>query len=107
MKNYIRLIVLLISIAPALSWSAIEEDVIAQADRANEIKSATRMAKGTWLPVPIPVSNPTIGSGLQAALLYLHPQTSKDPGVPSATSGVIGMYTNTNSELVGGFHDGN
>ena len=25
------------------------------------------------VPVPIPISNPTIGTGLAAAILYLHP----------------------------------
>lgn len=59
------------------------------------------------MPVPIPVANPTIGAGLQAALLYLHQQTSADPTVPNATSGIVGMYTDTDSWFAGGFHDGN
>jgi len=107
LNNIIQLIILLTLTVPGISWSAIEQDIIDQADRSNEIKGVVRDVKGTWLPVPIPVSNPTIGSGLQAALLYLHPQTSKDPSVPSATSGIVGMYTDTDSKLVGGFHDGN
>lgn len=106
MNKFFRLIILSFLIVPAQSWSAIEQDVIDQADRANEIKAASRIAKGTWLPIPIPVSNPTIGSGLQAALLYLHPQTSKDPNAPGATSGIMAMYTDTDTRLVGGFHDG-
>ena len=55
MNNFFRLIILSVSIATGPSWSAIEQDVIDQADRASEIKAASRLAKGTWLPIPIPV----------------------------------------------------
>ncbi len=99
--------IFLMFIFPIIGLAALKDDVVEQADRANEIKSAVREKKGTWLPVPIPVSNPTIGTGLQVALLYLHPQTSEDPTVPSATSGVLGMYTDSDSWLAGAFHDGN
>ena len=61
--------------------------------------------KGKWLPVPLPVSNPTIGSGLQAALLYLHPKNESNPESPNATSGIGGMWTDTDSTVVGLFHD--
>lgn len=103
--NRILLKFLLLSILPGQSLAAMEDNVIEQADRANEIKQSVREKKGTWLPVPIPVSNPTIGSGLQAVLLYLHPQ--EDPDIPTATSGVGAMYTDSESWLVGAFHDGN
>ena len=87
--------------------AGVEGRVIDQVDDAREIKALAAKPRGAWLPVPIPISNPTIGSGLQFALLYLHPKKSADPEVPNATSGVIGMYTNTDSWLAGGFHDGN
>ncbi len=106
MNKPVCLIILLLLVAPEISWSAFEQNIIDQADRSYKIKGIVRETKGTWLPVPIPVSNPTIGSGLQAALLYLHP-TSKNPSVPSATSGIVAMYTDSESKLVGGFHDGN
>ena len=103
---HLRLFNILLSfILPGISLAAMEDNVIEQADLANEVKQAVREKKGTWLPVPIPVSNPTIGSGLQAVLLYLHPQ--EDPDVPTATSGVGAMYTDSESWLVGAFHDGN
>jgi outer membrane protein assembly factor BamA len=87
--------------------AAVEYDVVKETEKAHAIKSKKTKLKGTWLPVPIPVSNPTIGSGLQAAILYLHPQTSEDSEVPNATSGIAGMYTDSDSWLLGGFHDGN
>jgi hypothetical protein len=67
--------------------------------------SIAAQKKGNLIPVPIPVSNPTVGSGLQAALLYLHPQGAGDTESPNATSGLVGMYTNTQSWLTGIFHD--
>ncbi|SMF29051.1 Outer membrane protein/protective antigen OMA87 [Alteromonadaceae bacterium Bs31] len=65
-----------------------------------------KQEKGKWLPVPIPMSNPTLGSGLQAVLLYLHPKkVGDDVDTPAATSGLGGMYTNSDSKVIGAFHD--
>ena len=58
------------------------------------------------VPVGIPVSNPTIGQGLAAAILYMHPQSSKESDAPTSTTGTFGMYTNTQSWAAGAFHDG-
>lgn len=89
------------------SQASIEDEVVEQTERARKISAMEIKPKGTWLPVPIPVANPTIGAGLQVALLYLHPETSSKPDVPNATSGIVGMYTDTESWFAGGFHDGN
>jgi len=58
------------------------------------------------VPVPIPIVNPTIGVGLAAALIYMHPQKSQNPDAPTTTTGVLGMYTDTQSWAVGAIHDG-
>ena len=47
---------------------------------------------GSWVPVPIPISNPTLGTGLQAVLLYLHP-TEDDQDNLNRTSGIGVMRT--------------
>lgn len=94
-------------IMPVQLMATIEDDVIEQTDNAHEIQALGLKPEGTWLPVPIPVSNPTIGSGLQAALLYLHPKENAESDAPNATSGIMGMYTNTETWLAGAFHDGN
>jgi len=60
--------------------------------------------KGNWIAVPIPVANPTVGNGLQLAVLYLHPKSSQD--VPGATSGIGAMATDQKTRLLGVFHDG-
>jgi hypothetical protein len=71
-------------------------------------EEAETFVKKDWrfLPVPIPISNPTIGTGLALAGLYLHPKKEGDETNRSTISGVAGMYTNTKSWMVGGFHDG-
>jgi len=88
-------------------FAAVEDTAIEQADTARSINAMEINPPGAWIPVPIPVSNPTIGTGLQAALLYLHPKAIEGDDVPNATSGILGMYTDTESWLTGAFHDGN
>lgn len=63
--------------------------------------------KGSWVAAPIPISNPTVGTGLQGVLLYLHPKADKASNIPNTTSGLGGMYTDNKSWAVGAFHDGN
>jgi hypothetical protein len=86
-----------------LLFASNEDGVYEKTQKDIDVKPKS---KGKWLPVPIPISNPTVGSGLQVALLYLHPQTSDDPAVSNSTSGIGAMYTNTDSWFAGGFHDG-
>ena len=59
-----------------------------------------------FLPVPIPISNPTIGTGLAIAGIYLHSRKEGNPEGPVTTSGVAGLYTDSDSWAVAGFHDG-
>jgi len=81
-----------------------------------EIQSNTRSTQSVskkiikkesrFVPVGIPISNPTIGQGLAAAILYMHPQSSKESDAPTSTTGAFGMYTDTKSWAAGAFHDG-
>jgi hypothetical protein len=104
----LRILFVLAFILPTtIVFASIEDDAIRRADQTRDIKVLATKPQGTWLAVPIPISNPTVGTGLQAAILYLHPKSSPDPNVPNATSGVMGMYTDTESWFAGGFHDGN
>ncbi len=59
-----------------------------------------------FVPVALPISNPTIGQGLGVSILYLHPQSSKEPDTPTSMASVLGMYTNSQSWAAGAFHDG-
>lgn len=105
--EYYFLAFFLLFLFPYSAMSAIEDEAFEQTDNAKEIQALKFKPEGTWLPVPIPISNPTIGSGLQAALLYLHPKDNSEPDAPNATSGVMAMYTNTETWMAGVFHDGN
>jgi hypothetical protein len=68
--------------------------------------TAAGYRKGQWVPVPMPVSNPTVGTGVQAVLMFLHPKNDHQSDVPNTTSGLVGLYTNTGSWFAGAFHDG-
>lgn len=82
------------------------EDIYSETgERAKQGNEISAEHKGKWLPVPIPMSNPTVGTGLQAALLYLHAKKGDDPDAPNATSGIGGMYTDSDSKALGIFHD--
>ena len=62
-------------------------------------------SRGNWVVVPIPISNPTIGTGLQAVVMYLHPKRPGEEAAPNATSGIGGMYTSSDSWFAGAFHN--
>jgi len=96
----------LLSLISGALFASVDEQMSEQADNAYQVQQNVEDSKGSWLTVPIPLSNPTIGSGLQLVLLYLHPKGEGDES-PNATSGLVTMYTNTESSLLGGFHDGN
>lgn len=102
----IILLVAAVSAGPALA------DMATIVDQQNsgmkvmeEVKAATDTGK--WLPVPIPVSNPTVGSGLTLGLLYLHPKKEDALQAKAATSGIGAMYTDSESWFTGAFHDDN
>jgi hypothetical protein len=42
----------------------------------------------------------------RGALLYIHPSKSSEPDAPTSTTGIGGLYTNTNTWAVAAFHDG-
>lgn len=101
-KSCMLLILLLALTYPFVGYSSSEDQ---SGEIIEDAHQAGALSKGKWVAVPIPVSNPTLGSGLQAALLYLHPTKYDD--TPNATSGLAAMYTDTDSWFVGGFHDNN
>jgi outer membrane protein assembly factor BamA len=101
------LFLILVYLTSCKSLASFDDEVAEMSGRIDSIKSINKKEQGTWLPVPIPISNPTIGTGLQATLLYLHPKDSADPTVLNPTSGIVGMYTDSDSWFSGGFHDGN
>jgi hypothetical protein len=82
-----------------------QEDEIEQQIEDAKQGGAVAPRRGNWVPVPMLISNPTIGTGLQAVLMYLHPKAEGDSRSQNATSGLTGLVTNTESWAVGMFHD--
>jgi len=56
---------------------------------------------------PIPLSNPTLGSGLELLSLSLHPPRPNTPEGVNATTGLAGLYTDNKSWGAGVFHRNN
>jgi len=57
------------------------------------------------LPVIIPITEPAVGYGGGAALLYFHKRKKKyDTYVPPSVSGVVGFYTENKTWGAGAFH---
>ena len=83
-----------------LAIAGVESSVSAAAD--TQTSAGALKKTGEWVYVPIPVSNPTFGNGLQLGALYLHQPTD---GNPAATSGAGAMVTDNGSRVVGLFHD--
>jgi hypothetical protein len=72
---------------------------------AKTLKSKKKK-KHHFVPVPVPISNPTIGTGLAGALLYLWPQKEDAPVSPTSISGVGALYTSSSSWAAALFHSG-
>lgn len=99
----------LLSMAGVLSAAEIKNQVESLQTESNglkEVSSAVLKKDSRLVPVPIPVVNPTLGTGLAGALLYLHPNRSSDPNAPTSTTGVGGLYTDSQSWAVAAFHSG-
>ena len=58
--------------------------------------------KRDFVVVPIPISNPTIGTGLVLAGTYFHSQTEQQAEVqPPSATGAVGLYTDNDSYMFG------
>jgi hypothetical protein len=63
-----------------------------------EEKLKLKIQERNWFVVPIPVSNPTTGTGLVLGGAYFHPQTEAEKKVqPPSVTGAGGYYSNNDS----------
>jgi len=105
MRPLIFLIVISLFVFPITGFaSEVDQEIIDKKDDVVDAVTVTKRKQG-FLAVPIPISDPTVGTGLGAVALYMHPQRGDDTVSKTATTGVFGMYTNTESWLVGIGHD--
>jgi len=103
-KNLLLVFWLLLTFTISAFLNASDVDVVDDFfDDGHDAEVVAEDEKGQWVPVPIPVSNPTVGTGLQAVLLYLHPRSND--AQHNTTSGIMGMYTDSESWATGIFHD--
>lgn len=81
-------------------------------DEVEEVIEDEKAAAGffakdwNWAPVPSIISNPTLGTGLALALMYMHQREEGDTGGRANVTGVAGLYTSTDSWAMGLFHSG-
>jgi hypothetical protein len=59
---------------------------------------------GEWVAAPVPVSNPTLGSGLAGGGGYIYRMDPADDVSPPTFTGMGGMYTSNESWAVAGIH---
>jgi outer membrane protein assembly factor BamA len=72
----------------------------ATAPDLRETRLPTR--RGDFVAVPIPTSDPTLGTGLVAAAAYFYPQTeAQKESQPASVTALAGMYTSNKSYAYG------
>ena len=68
-------------------------------------ESEQTLQKRDFVVVPIPISNPTIGTGLVLAGGFFHPQREEQAEVqPPSVTGAVGVYTDNDSYMFGVGH---
>ena len=64
--------------------------------------ATVKLQRGDFVAVPIPLSNPTLGSGLIGGGAYFYPQTeSQKNSQPASVTAAAAMYTDNESKAIG------
>ncbi|MCX2980688.1 hypothetical protein EYC98_07330 [Halieaceae bacterium IMCC14734] len=64
-----------------------------------EDKTNLKLQRGDFVAVPIPISNPTLGTGLVAGAAYFYPQSEAQKKLqPASVTGIGAMYTSNESK---------
>ena len=103
--------VVLLGVTPVVAQESSETDAETPASSGAPVsdvldirdeKVPLKVQKGDFVAVPIPMSNPTLGSGLMGGAAYFYPQTEEQEAVqPASYTGVGGVYTNNESWAAG------
>ena len=60
-----------------------------------------KIQRGNYVVVPIPISNPTLDTGLIAGAAYFYPQTEKQQSEqPASVTAAVAMYTSNDSRAL-------
>jgi hypothetical protein len=66
-----------------------------------EDESKLKVQRGNFVVVPIPISNPTLDSGLVVGGAYFYPQTEEQKKLqPASLTALGGLYTNNDSRAL-------
>jgi hypothetical protein len=67
-----------------------------------EDETTLKVQRGNFVAVPIPISNPTLDTGLVAGAAYFYPQTGEEAKLqPASLTAIAGMYTSNDSKAIG------
>lgn len=110
LRTYVHVIAVMIlstEIAPANELESQIAEFQEQAESGGSAIHKSLKLKGRLVPIVLPIANPTVGTGLGGGVLYMHARDPEaDPNNPATMTGVFGMYTDTESWGIGGFHSG-
>jgi len=67
-----------------------------------EDETVLKTQRGNFVAVPIPISNPTLDTGLVAGAAYFYPQSDEEAKLqPASLTAAAGMYTSNGSRALG------
>ena len=105
----IRTSLLVVCLALAFDSYADDDHANTSPARAPDIREdelRLKAQKGNVVAVPIPMSNPTLDTGLVAGGAYFYGQSPEQKeDQPASVTGLAGMYTSNESWAFGAFHD--
>ena len=106
MKRYLILVTCLWAANAACAEEDHADTSPSRAPDIREDELALKAQKGNIVAVPIPMSNPTLDTGLIAGGAYFYGQTPEQKeSQPASVTGTAGMYTSNESWALGIFHD--
>lgn len=106
MKRYLALITCLCSASATFAEEDHADTSPARAPDIREDELGLKAQKGNVVAVPIPMSNPTLDTGLIAGGAYFYGQSPEQKEKqPASVTGTAGMYTTNESWAFGVFHD--
>ncbi len=106
LKRYLILVTCLFAANAAFAEEDHADTSPARAPDIREDELRLKAQKGNVVAVPIPMSNPTLDTGLIAGGAYFYGQTPEQKeSQPASVTGTAGMYTSNESWALGVFHD--
>ena len=92
----------LLALQPLAAAQGLEKDTRPPiAPDIREDETGLKLQRGDFVAVPIPLSNPTLGSGLIAGAAYFYPQTEEQKAAqPASLTGIAGMYMDNDSKAL-------